>query len=173
MMHFSRTTAPAAIAKVNVDVGAARTFTLNQVPGVSDITSFFQFYRIDSVDITYYFTTPNISGNVPFPRIITAFSPETGSTPTSIDAVTSYSSCRQFQLGTSRVTYTRTIKPRPLVSSNSQTGVVVNDAWCNTNSGNIPHYGLLEWLQPYNTVINTNMSVDYSVRYNFTCKGAR
>ncbi len=173
LMRFSRTTTPAAIVKVNVDVGSARIFRLSDVPGNSDITSFFQFYRIDSVDVHYNFITPNISGSTPFPRIYTALDNGTGTTPTSFDTVTSYTSCKQYQLGTSRVQYTRRLSPVPLLTTAGNTGVVAMDPWINCNSPGVPHYGLLEWLAPYNTVSNNAMVVEYSVTYHFSCKGAR
>lgn len=172
-MTFTRTTAPAAITKVNVDVGSARTFTLSAIPGVADITSFFMFYRIDSVVVQYNLITPNISGSTPFPRIYTAVDPGSATTPTTLDTVTAYSNVQQYQLGTSRVTFTRQLKPTPLVSSSSQIGITPTNPWINTSSTGIIHYGLLEWLAPYNTVSNTSTVVEYSVKYTFTCKGAK
>lgn len=169
-----RTTTPVAVAKVNVDAGRGLTFNIGAVPGVSDFSSMWKYYKILSVKLTYELRTPNISGNIPFPRVWHAFDNGDSSTPLTVDVITAYHDSKHFQFGTSRVTFSRTFKPEPLITVGGQTGLLAEGSrWINTNSQTIPHYAVREWIENYNTISTPNTLIDFIVEYTIAVKGVR
>lgn len=173
LVTVCRTTAPASILKIGTDVGTARFFSLNALPGFTDFTSLFQYYKISWVEAQYNLITPNISGTVPFPRLYTALELQSFSTPTSVDVVTAYTSCEQYQFGTSKTTFTRRFSPRCLLTAAGINNAVLSDGWLSTANAGITYWGLAEFLSPYNTVSNPNTVVEYNVRYCIQLKGAK
>ena len=173
LVTVCRTTSPASILKIGTDVGTARYFSLNALPGFADFTSLFQYYRIKWVEAQYNLITPNISGNTPFPRLYTAIEQQSFPTPTTVDIVTAYTSCEQYQFGTSKTTFCRRLSPRVLLTAAGTSNAVLSEGWLSTANSGITYWGLAEFLSPYNTVSNPNTVVEYNVRYCIQLKGAK
>jgi len=173
IFHVARTTTPATIFKIANDVGAARQFTLNALPTFSDFVNVFQYYRIDAVEVQYNLITPNVSGTQPFPRLYTAIDYQVFGTPATVDVLTSYTNLEQYQFGTSKTTYVRKFKPKMGLTAGGANNALLMSGWVSLGTPGVSHWGLAEFLAPYNTTVNNNFTVEFTVRYFLSFKGGR
>ncbi len=151
------------------------------VPSSSEISALFQEYRIDSVEMTMFYTNNNSSLNSPslsLPLINVAFDPNDANS-VSLAAIQQMSGVRQIQLGNGADrTRTLTFKPRAAaaVYNGLTSGYMSeNKGWINTATLDVPHYGVKVVYDPGTTPgTSTNIgAVQFYFKLNFSCRGVQ
>ena len=143
---------------------AAYNFSLNDLPNSTEFTSLFDMYKINAIKISFIpQMTENISlttANNPYSntRFFSAIDYNDGSTPTSIDDLRQYSTCKFTPI---LKTHTRMIyKPKILDSSSYSVS-----PWMSTASPSSNYFGLKVGIEPTQSTVIT--SFEYKVECKF------
>ena len=139
-------------------------FSLNDLPNVTEFTSLFDMYKINAIKISFIpQMTENISAtsaNNPYAntRFFSAIDYNDSSTPTTIDELRQYSTCKYTPI---LKTHTRMIyKPKILDSSSYSVS-----PWMSTASPSANYFGLKVGVEPTQSTVTT--SFEYKIEAKF------
>lgn len=164
-------------ADVSRTAKGALTFAIQDVPGLSDFTSLFDYYMLTGVKVR--FTTlldPNsqAAGNSYFPKIYTAVDNDDDTAPLSSDDLRQRSNCKIRWLGPNR-SYDIFLRPKYLKNvyiSGVSTGYEIGkQTWLDLSNTNIPHYGLKYVIENLNPDLGQQVQVE--VTYYISMRGTR
>lgn len=151
-----------------LDQFQAFSFELNNVPGFSEFTQMYDFYKINAVKISFIPTqtmsnslsTVANNQNARFFSVID-YSDDAG--PTTIDQLRQYSTCKYTS---AFKTHTRYIyKPKHSISS-----YVESDQWCATSVPSTEWYGLKIGIEAMGSTVTTSMNYRIEAKYYLSFK---
>lgn len=178
-VHFFRRFAYKATISGDVSRTAkgAMTFTLDDIPGLSDFTSLFDYYRITGVKLR--FTTlldanSQAAGNSYFPKMYSCIDLDDNSAPLSSDDLRQRTNCRIRWLAPNR-SYDIFLRPKYLknvyISGVSNGYEIGKQTWLDLSNTNVPHYGLKYVFE--NLSSDLGQQVQCEATYYIQMKGAR
>lgn len=129
---------------ISGNVAYAATFSLNQLPNVSDITNLFDNYKILKVTVKMYPLNPNVSSSNIY-RLMTAVDYNDANTPTAV-SIREHGNMRSHLLYNGRGYVQRTFRPHVLdtiynTSIADGFGTDKPAPWIGTAYPGVPHYG--------------------------------
>lgn len=153
--YFRRNFNCADIPLNSSGVGGALSFSLNQLPNVTEFTQLFDQYRINKVVLKFLPVINQInvdanSNNMIVPFFYTVIDYDDGSAPTSGADLQQYASCKVVS---ANKPFTRVVIPRtstPVYRSGVSAAYLSNNArqWIDCNYVDVPHYGVKYWGNP-------------------------
>lgn len=166
---------------INGDVSrtakGALTFAIQDVPGLSDFTSLFDYYKISGVKLrftTLLDPTSQAAGNSFYPKLYTAIDLDDDTPPTSSDDLRQRANCKIHWLQPNR-SYDIFLRPRYLKNvyiSGVSTGYEIGkQTWLDLSNTNIPHYGLKFVIE--NLANDLGQSVQVEATYYIAMRGTR
>lgn len=157
----------------SVGAGGAVQFSLNGVPSVTDFTSLYDQYKINGVKVEFIPDINNVQqsatpGGPIMGMLHTAIDYNSASTPSSLNQILQYPNLRSTRMTRIHKRYFR-----PRVAMTVYDGAVANgygtsarSQWLDCQYPDIPHYGLLVWLDATSpTSIQFNMKVTYYLAF--------
>lgn len=163
-----------AIVKGAADSGRAVIVTLGDFT-VSDITSLFGLYKIDTVKVTWRLVNaPN--NNATFPTLHTAPQSYSLSAPTTLAEMQSLTGIKTYQFGPSHVSYTRVFKPAIIIDASSAAGtgqVNMPATWLTVFNTAVNHVVCSQWIQRYNSTSDATHTIEYDTEVVLSLKSTR
>lgn len=128
----------------------ATSFSISQLPNVSEFTSLYDNYRIEKVVFRMrpYWTDLSVSGTTvqsyALAPIYTAIDLDSAALPASTATLRQYSTCRSH---TALRPITRVLRPRPLTeiyesALGTSYALAPKNVWLDTARTSVPHYGI-------------------------------
>lgn len=155
----------------------AMSFKLDDIPGLSDFTSLFDYYRISGVKLrftTYLDPNSQAAGNAYFPKLYTAIDMDDDAAPLSSDDLRQRTNCKIRWLAPNR-SYGIFLRPKYLKNvyiSGVSTGYEIGkQTWLDLSNTNIPHYGLKYVVENLNP--DLSQAVQVEATYYIQMKGTR
>lgn len=152
------------------------TWSLSQLPGVTDFTTLFDQYAITKIVSKWYLKidpSAQAAGTASFPRIYIANDRDTGTGATSLDEIRQYGGCK-VKVMNPNYPVTHSIRPNTLrlqyLTGVSNTFTPDYGAWVDMTNTNCPYYGLI-WA--IDDLTNTNYRVTQEFIFYFKCKNTR
>lgn len=174
-LHSIKRTVVFSLPKIAADTGNYTSLDLSVFPGLSDITSLFQYYRIKNVVKKFYLVSaPN--NNATFPTLYIAKQQINQSgIPASRDEVLQFQGVQTHQFGPSNLMKTVTTVPCVTLDANNAVGggMIKYSPWLSTNNINIRHYTFVEWYTRYNSTTDSTHTLDVELTINIECKGTK
>jgi len=170
-----------SLQKVVGYLAGVSTYTAT-VPSSSEFSSLFQEYKIDSIEMSMFYSNNNSSLNTPatsLPLINIAFDPnDVNQTP--LSTIQQLSGVRQIQLGNgSDPTKPFVFKPRAALqvyeTAIASAYISERTGWINSTYLDVPHYGVKIVYDP-TTVPGTSTAIGavaFYFKLNFSCKGVQ
>lgn len=177
-------TASISAAGIATPIATAHTFSLAQLPGVTEFSNLFDQYKITGARLTYTpaasegILTPQASAAAPlgYSRVHSVIDYDDSTAPPSEDALLEYGSHKStapFQ------THSRYLKPKILQevyrSAISTSYAPRGNTYLDMAATDVPHYGVKVWVSAPNTFFGTAQTIAYKVYVTlyFTCKNTR
>lgn len=172
---FKRHCAPFGALTINdiTNTYTAYNFSLNDVPNVSEFTTLYDVYKINAVKITF---RPQMTDNVSLSsinnaaasnRFFTAIDYNDSVSPTSIDEIRQYQSCKVTGL---LRTHKRYFRPRIMDSSSVYSP---GNKWLNTATTSTNYFGLKVAVEPTQSTIATSMTYSIECTYYLSFKNVK
>lgn len=167
-----------SLKQVILYLGGVSTSTI-LVPNSTEFANLFQEYKLDSVDMTMFYTANSnlTTSTVALPLLNIAFDPNDVNA-VGLAAIQQYSGVRQIQLGNGAdSTKSFTYRPRAAVQlfENAVTSGYMSErsGWINTAYTDIPHYGVKIVYDPgFSPGVSTSIGyVQFYFKLNFSLKG--
>lgn len=174
--HIIHRQVPFVLAKFAADTGFYTAYKLNQFPGVSDLRSLYQDYKIKSIRLTFnLINAPN--NNSTFPTLIIAPQHYNGALGTvtvgSRDEISQYKGVRVFQFGPNKVTYTQVFKPWLAMAGAGAGLMPIPWPWVSTINDDVNIVTNGYWLARYNTGSDPTHTIELTVSAVIECRGTR
>lgn len=146
-------------------------------PGASDFTALYDFYRLDSVEVSLMYGAnmfaPGTAAVAQLPIMNIAFDPSDISV-TSLSSILQYQDLHTVQMGNQRTMngYVVQCKPRPLLTAGgTATAVVQENPWINKDTPTIPYYGLKIFYDSAGSTAATVIGiVSFYIKYHWSMK---
>lgn len=175
------------LSNVNVYAGGS-ILAANSVPGSSEITSLFEWWRLDFVEIQMFLNANNVdmtttAASVSLPIINIAFDPNDVSA-SSLSSILQYDSLRTIQLGNVRTAegYTFKCQPRILPLAQLATSTATpqpikpnpQPMWISTDAPNVNHFGVKMQYDPgFATTNALTSNVIMYVRLHYSAQATK
>lgn len=148
------------------------------MPQASQFLSLYDQYRLMAVRITFIpqYNSYQVGGTAStVPVIYTALDFDSATTPTQINTLDNYTTCRKQ---TFTRPHTRYYKPSPLLNTyisatTSGQANLSRKTWMNWNTSNVPYYGLIGAITAANPAALVAQSVRVMAVYYFQCRNVR
>lgn len=149
----------ANLTPTSTDGGTTQFVTLGSLPNFAEIQAFFDRYRIEKVKVTWQLLgLADIAGyDTIYPTIHTAFDPNDGTAPTTVNEVLEYQNSETFQFTPTMRTYHRTFVPRCNMGMEAGSATAVAGTWAQTSTTTLPWRGLKTFIQNYNSVARNHV----------------
>lgn len=174
-IHNIKRTLVGTLNKVAADTGTYQTFRLADLPSQSELTSLFQFYSLDKVQMRFILVSaPN--NNATFPTLYIARQAYALSgVPGSRDEVLQFAGVETHQFGPSNLTKTISTNPCVLLDSSGSVGggTIQVSPWLSTTNNGILHPSFVYWLTRYNSTTDSTHTIDVEFTFWLKCKGTR
>lgn len=168
-------------ATINGDVSrtakGALTFSLNDLPGLTDYTSLFDYYKISGVKLritTFLDANSQAPGNSFFPKMYSCIDYDDANVPTDSDEMRQRTNCKIRWLAPNR-SYSVFLRPKYLknvyISGVSSGYEIGKQQWLDLSNTNIPHYGFKYVIE--NLFPDLGQCVQIEATYYLSFKGAR
>lgn len=173
---FTRIRDHGTVIKFAADTGTGLQFTLDQIPGFGDITTAYDAYSIDKVDVTFVWNCPYsgaLSANAQFPNMVVARDYDDVLAPVTFAEVGEYSDSQLLAFNMSKSRHTITVVPRvakTYYKAGVSSGYGWGDASAVLDSANIdiPHYGLKWYTNYYSTTYTPQSEIRVYIKYYLT-----
>jgi len=167
--HFERVVAPATLATSASDTGRSFTYTLGSFPGASEFTALFDLYRMTSLEVTFSMNALASTQFYPVLHMLADY--DTFTTPATFDVVLQRPH-KRVVLTPMAPSYTFKFKPRVLSVVSTSSGTSASalaplGTYYDCNDSTIVFGGLLGWIENYNTVTGTVLSVTVRGQFDF------
>ena len=153
---YKQPTNPIRFIKRHADIGVrngdsitnsyyGESFTLNQVPGYTELTTLYDQYKINAIELTWYPRNTEITPFTTAPnnaRILIRTDYSDATAPTSLNVIREYENCKVFGFSEKFTWYID--KPKILDSSSSN-----RTAWIATTDVTQKHYGIKFAMEPF------------------------
>jgi hypothetical protein len=168
-----------AKAATTAGTGLYLTHSLNNFPGVGDITSLFQEFKIQSIKLTFRLVNaPN--NNAAFPTLYIAPQRfnfvQPGAVPTSVQDVWQFRGMKTYQFGPTALSYSQTFTPHYSLDVNNQalsTGEVRKAAWLGAAANAVNHASAVYWIDRYDTPTNNSHTIELETVLVLKCRGPK
>lgn len=168
-----------AKAATTAGTGLFLTHSLNNFPGVGDITSLFQEFKIQSIRLTFRLVNaPN--NNAAFPTLYIApqrFSFVQPSTvPTSAADVWQFKGMKTYQFGPTNLSFSQTYMPHYSLNVNNQAlaqGEVRKASWLAAGANSVNHASAVYWIDRYDTPTNNSHTIELETVMVLKCRGPK
>lgn len=168
-----------AKAATTAGTGLFLTHSLNNFPGVGDITSLFQEFKIQSIKLTFRLVNaPN--NNAAFPTLYIApqrFSfVQPGTVPTSVQDVWQFKDLKTYQFGPTALSFSHTYMPHYSLDVNNQalsTGEVRKAGWLGAAANAVNHASAVYWIDRYDTPTNNSHTIELETVLVIKCRGTK
>lgn len=153
--------------------GSGLVFTLDQVPGYTEFTNLYDFYKLNAVKLTFYpQMTQNISlGSVnnanASARFFSVIDLNDATAPTSSNDLREYSTCRMTPI---LRRHSRFLKPRIQDADKVYTP---GRPWLYTSSPSIKHFGLKIFVEPMGSTSTTDMEYKCEAKFYLSFKSVK
>lgn len=155
----------------------ALTFKLDDVPGLSDFTSLFDYYKITGVQLkftTYLDPNSQAAGNAYYPKMYSTIDLDDDSAPLSSDDLRQRQSCKIRWLAPNR-SYNFFLRPRYLknvyISGVANGYELGRNQWLDLSNTNVPHYGFKYVIENLNP--DLSQAVQVEACYYLAFRGVR
>ena len=146
-------------------------------PGASDFTALYDFYRLDSVEVSMMYGAnmfaPGTAAVAQLPIMNIAFDPSDIST-FSLSSILQYQNLHTVQMGNIRTQngYVVTCRPVPLLTAGgTATAVVEVNPWLSKDTPTIPYYGLKIFYDSAGSTAATVIGVvSFYIKYHWSFK---
>lgn len=174
IQRFMRSTVT-TLAKTAADTGGYITVTPSSLPGINDILSLFQKYKLVKISWTFTLTNaPNNNSN--FPTLWWAPQQYANSgVPSSRDEVLQFQGVRSHQFGPSNLAFTITVKPYATIDAfGIGSAGVIPYPWVANSVSSVPAIGMVYWLSRYSTVpADSSHNIEVTTRVWLDAHGTR
>lgn len=164
---------PSALSVSNLaEVYGSYAFQLSAVASASEYTNLYDMYKISAVKWTLMprGNSAEAGTNNNNTKVLTVLDYDDDDTPTSIDQLCQYETCKTTNLSRDHSRYLKPKFAKMIYKTAATTGYGVGSGWVDCNSTDIPHYGV-----KYCLLRTTSGTVvyDLKVTYYLQFKGVR
>lgn len=172
---FTRTRDFGVIAKSALDTGGSLQFTLDQVPSYAELTTLYDAYSIDKVEVTFVWFSPftgAATGAAQMPIMMVTPDFDDANPVTTVGEIGEYGQARVVPFNLARNSHTVTIAPR--AAKQVYRGVTSGFSWAEKSAiidaGNVdvPHYGLKWFTQFYNSTYTPDSLIRIYIKFHIT-----
>lgn len=152
------------------------SFSLGQLPQVSEFTNLFDRYKITHVQLRFFLKidpSAQTAANASFPKLYFVKDYNDTSTPSNLDELRQHNKCQVRVLNPNRPII---VNIKPAVLSETYRGVATTTyspkwrQWVDCTHTDVPHYGLKWGIDDFT---NTNYKLDIEGKMWFACKDQR
>lgn len=154
-----------SLPKGAVDQGYALSFALDDLPSYTEFTNLFDKYRVDQLDCVFLWEAGNAITTAQSPCLWIAADWDGVSGSPTLSSVMQYPGVRMHAFSYQRPTFQYSIK-RPAVLqtlAGGSNGAVVRSPWLATTAPSVEHYGLIGWVNQYNSTVGSG-TIYFSLR---------
>lgn len=182
--YLGTSTASMSAGGTATPIATAHSFSLNQIPNVSEFANLFDQYKITGAKLTYTPTAsegiinPAVSASAPlgYSRVHSVIDYDDSTAPTSENQLLEYGSHKSTPPFKTHVRY---LKPKVLHeiyrSAIASSYAPKSSTYLDMSNADVPHYGVKVWISAPNTFYGTDNTISYKVYLTlyFTCKNVR
>lgn len=172
---FTRTRDFGLVSKAALDTGGSLQFTLDQVPSYAELTTLYDAYSIDRVEVTFVWFAPYVgatAGAAQMPVMVITPDYDDANPVTTVNEIGEYGQARVVPFTTAKNSHTISVVPR--AAKQMFRGVTSGYSWAEKSAvidaGNIdvPHYGLKWFTQHYNSTYHPDSLIKIYVKFHLT-----
>lgn len=170
---FERTEIIGTLTLPAADQGYTWSWTLADLPSVTEFTALFQEYKVTLITLTLTWNAASGSTSVAYPHVF-AVDTSSGVTPSGTLAAHMQYPYRKYVFNQSKTEHSFSVRPCVRmgadVSGTLSGRVVAKCPWLATSGTNVNLSGIAAWIANYNTTLGTG-TLTATARVKFLCRG--